>query len=188
MSRFAKFLFATACVPFALAWSPASAQNAAQPTVTDSHISGDWIVRCFHAQTNVCEMMQVMIDRINKVKVASISISYIPKSDSYLGRFSAPLGVAFDAGLGLEFGAFRANDLKYRLCAKDGCYVIGMCPPQMIDAMKGMGANKGAMDIQMIDGRKLQIPITLNGFADGVELLKKWSIEKASAGDKSDKK
>jgi invasion protein IalB len=189
MNRFRTILFAAASVPFVLALAAASAraQDAATPTVTDTHTSGDWIVRCIRAQTSGCEMVQVMIERTHKTKVASVTIIYNAKSASYLGRFGAPLGVAFDTGLGLEFGSFRANNLQYKLCARDGCYVMGSLPPDMIDAMKGMGADKGAMDIQMIDGRKLQIPITLNGFADGIDLLKKWSVEKAGGSAKSDK-
>jgi|HubBroStandDraft_6_1064221.scaffolds.fasta_scaffold416896_1 invasion protein IalB len=178
MSRFRNALFAAASTLFVFGIAPASAQNGAPPP-TDVHTSGDWTVRCIHAQSTFCELGQVMVERTHNTKVASISISYIPKSDAYLGRFSVPLGVAFDQGLGLEFGSFRQAGLKYRLCERDGCYVTGLLPTQLLDAMKSMGSDKGAMDIQMIDGRKLQIPIVLNGFGDGLDLLKKWTVEKA---------
>jgi invasion protein IalB len=189
MSRFRNALFAAASALFAFgfAGAPASAQNTAPPP-TDVHTSGDWTVRCIHTQSTFCELAQVMIERSHNVKVASISISYIPKSDSYLGRFSVPLGVAFDQGLGLEFGAFQQANLKYRVCEREGCYVTGLLPPEMIEGMKNMGSDKGAMDIQMIDGRKLQIPVLLNGFADGLDVLKKWTVEKAGGNDRPAKK
>jgi invasion protein IalB len=189
MSRFHNALPAAAFALFALgsASVPANAQNA-PPAVTDSHTTGDWTVRCVRTQSTFCELGQVMVERTHNTKVASISISYIPKSDAYLGRFSVPLGVAFDQGLGLEFGAFHQAGLKYRLCERDGCYVTGLLPPQLVDAMKAMGSDKGAMDIEMIDGRKLQIPIVLNGFGDGLDLLKKWTVEKAGGSPPPAKK
>jgi invasion protein IalB len=186
MNTTRKFAAALAISAFAL--SQASAQNAPAPTVTDSHTSGDWNVRCLRAATTVCEMTQFVVERSRNLRIASVAISYVPKSDSYLGRFGVPLGVAFDKGLGLEFGTFRANNLRYRVCERDACYVAGILPGQMIDAMRSLGAGKGAMDIQMIDGRKLQIPIVLNGFGDGLDLLKKWTVEKAGGEDKPDKK
>lgn len=161
-------------------FAPAFAQDAQAPTVTDTHTSGDWTVRCFRAQTTVCEMAQVMVQRNRNVRIASVEINYIPKTDSYIGRFGLPLGVSFDKGLGLEFGTFKAVNLKYRICSRDSCFVTGTLPSPLVQAMKNPGTDRGFMDIQMIDGRKAQIPIALNGFSDGIDLLKKWTVEKAA--------
>lgn len=179
---------AAAIVAMASAMVPvAQAQTA--PTFTDTQNSGNWTVHCFRAkQQTLCEMVEVMVERGSNVKVASVSINYVPKSESYFGRFGVPLGVAFDPGLDLEVGTFHATNLRFGICAKDGCYVTGMLPPALIEAMKDATVDKGAMDIQMINGRKVRIPIALSGFAGGLDVLKKWTVEKAGEGDKSAKK
>src|SRR5579862_1218290 len=147
----------------------AGAQNAQAPQATDSHTSGSWVVRCVREPSSLCELAQFSIDRNQNVKIASVEITYVADKDVYRGRFGVPLGVSFDRGFGLEIGAFRAANMKYSICESDGCYVTGVLPVELINAMKDRANEKGVMDVQMIDGRSFQIPILLNGFADGLE-------------------
>ena len=172
----------------AMALASAQAQTAGGPTLTDSQTIGSWTVHCVRAQQTICEMEEVMVERNSDTKVASVAINYVPKSNTYFGRFGAPLGVAFEPGLELEVGAFHGTNLRFGICAKDGCYVTGLLPSALMDAMKDPTVDKGDMDVQMIDGRKIQIPIALNGFADGLDLLKKWTLEKSGEGAKSSNK
>jgi invasion protein IalB len=184
--RFMKFsrslVFGAAAV--AAAWSLLEAPAAAQQQgslVTDSQTTGSWSVRCYRAGPFACDMTQVDVDRARNVLVASISISYDPKSDAYLGRFLMPLGVSFDQGLGVDIGAFNAQNIKFRVCGRDGCLVVSPMPPQMIQAMASAGSSRGTMKAAYIDGRKFQIPILLDGFADGLDILKKKTAEKLAA-------
>jgi invasion protein IalB len=184
--RFMKFsrslVFGAAAV--AAAWSLSEAPAAAQQQgslVTDSQTTGSWSVRCYRTGPFACDMTQVDVDRTRNVLVASISISYDPKSDAYLGRFLMPLGVSFDQGLGVDIGAFNAQNIKFRVCGRDGCLVVSPMPPQMIQAMASAGSSRGTMRAAYIDGRKFQIPILLDGFADGLDILKKKTAEKLAA-------
>jgi invasion protein IalB len=184
--RFMKFsrslVFGAAAV--AAAWSLSEAPAAAQQQgslVTDSQTTGSWSVRCYRTGPFACDMTQVDVDRARNVLVASISISYDPKSDAYLGRFLMPLGVSFDQGLGVDIGAFNAQNIKFRVCGRDGCLVVSPMPPQMIQAMASAGSSRGTMKAAYIDGRKFQIPILLDGFADGLDILKKKTAEKLAA-------
>lgn len=167
---------------------PGHAQPAQSPLVTDTQTTGSWSVRCYRGGPFVCDMTQAAIERANNVRVASISLAYIPKSNSYFGRFVLPLAVSFRQGLGLEIGSFRATKLSYRVCERDGCYVVGMLPPQMISAMQSAGSARGAMTGAFIDGKHFEIPIALDGFSDGLNLLKKWTVAKSAAADESGKK
>ena len=169
----------------ALAVSPAAAQTS---QVTDSQTLGSWSVRCYKAGPIACDLTQIDVDRTRNALVASVAISYDPKSDSYLGRFLLPLGVSFDQGLGVEIGAFAAQNIKFRVCGRDGCLVVSPLPPQLIQAMSNPGTSKGVMRATYVDGRKFEIPILLNGFADGLDVLKKKTDEKLASGDKSGKK
>lgn len=171
------------------AWSlteaPAAAQTQQASMVTDSQTTGSWSVRCYRAGPFACDMTQVDVDRAHNTLVASIAISYDPKSDTYLGRFLMPLGVSFDQGLGVDIGAFSAQNIKFRVCGRDGCLVVSPLPPQMIKAMAAGGTTtRGTMKAAYIDGRKFQIPILLDGFSDGLDILKKKTAEKLAAAGK----
>jgi invasion protein IalB len=168
------------------AWSltgaPAAAQTQQASMVTESQTTGSWSVRCYRAGLFACDMTQVDVDRAHNALVASIAISYDPKSDSYLGRFLMPLGVSFDQGLGVDIGPFSAQNIKFRVCGRDGCLVVSPLPPQMIKAMAAAGTTtRGTMKATYIDGRKVQIPILLDGFSDGLDILKKKTAEKLAA-------
>jgi invasion protein IalB len=161
-----------------------SAASAQTNQVTDSQTVGSWSVRCYRAGPIACDMTQIDVDRTRNVLVASVSISYDPKSDVYLGRFLLPLGVSFDQGMTLEIGGFIAQNIKFRVCGRDGCLVMNPLPLQLIQAMQAGGSTKGAMRAAYIDGRKFEIPILLNGFSEGLDILKKKTAEKLAAADK----
>lgn len=161
---------AALCAAFAFAPRAVAAQEA--PPAPETHASGSWVIHCFHVAGGSCDMSQSTVFR-GRMKIASIVIAYLPKNSAFVGQFVVPLGVSFDEGLGLEIGTFRATHLRYRRCERDGCYVEGTLPQALIDAMSAPGADKGAMDVQLADGHKFQIPIDLNGFAGGIDMLKK---------------
>jgi invasion protein IalB len=180
LSRSLAFGAAAVAAAWSLSEVPAAAQQQGS-MVTDSQTVGSWSVRCYRAGPFSCDITQVDVDRTRNALVASISISYDPKSDSYLGRFLMPLGVSFDQGLGVEVGAFNAQNIKFRVCGRDGCLVVSPLPPQMIQAMASAGSTRGSMKAAYIDGRKFQIPILLDGFSDGLDILKKKTAEKLAA-------
>lgn len=172
---------------FAFAAAPASAQEVPGSFVTDSQTTGSWSVRCYRGGPFVCDMTQAAIERQNKLRVASISLAYIPKSNSYFGRFVLPLAVSFRQGLTIAVGSFQASKLSYRVCERDGCYVVGVLPPQMIEAMQAAGSTRGTMTGAFVDGKWFKIPIALEGFSDGLNLLKKWTVEKSAAASANGK-
>ncbi len=179
-------LVGAAALLTALAFEPAAlhAQDApAGSNITDTQSKGSWLVRCYRVGNLVCDLTQSAFMRGGNVRVASIAVGYIPTSNQFIGRFAVPLGVSFAQGLTIEIGAFRAPNLKYRRCERDGCYVEGVLPQALLDAMQTQGLDKGAMDIVSVDGRKFQVPISLNGFSDGLALLKEWAIQKAPKGN-----
>ncbi len=190
MARWRSGLIGAAALLAALAFEPAvllAQGGPAGSAVTDTHVSGSWSVRCYRVGNTACDLTQASFMRGKNIRVASIAIGYIPKSNQYIGRFVVPLGVSFAQGLTLEFGTYRAPNLKYRRCERDGCYVEGVLPQALIDAMQTEGLEKGAMDIVSVEGRKLQIPVALNGFSDGLSQLKEWTVEKTGGGKKDSK-
>lgn len=188
MNIASKAALSIAAVAVAAFGAPAQAQNSQQPIVTESQTTGSWSVRCYRSGPFACDMTQVDIDRTRNALVASVSISYNPKTDAYLGRFLMPLGVSFDQGLSLGVGQFQAAGIKYRVCGRDGCLAINILPPQLIEAMQASGTSKGAMRAVLINGQKIEIPILLDGFSESLDQLKKLTTEKLASTDKTGKK
>jgi invasion protein IalB len=167
MPRFLAAIFA-----MALFAAPAFAQNAQPaPAVTESHANGSWTVRCFNVSTYPCDMVQATFLRARNVRVSSIDITYIAQSDSYFGRFIVPLGISFDQGLTIQIGEFVSPHVKFRRCLRDGCYVESPLPPAMIAAMQSPDMS-GKLHIVFVGGKPLDIPIALNGFAQGLSQLR----------------
>jgi invasion protein IalB len=161
---------------------PSAAQTGAPtPTaaITQSDVSGSWVVRCYRTDNADCDISQVLSMRGKNVRVLSAAIAFVPKTNQYVGRFVVPLGVAFAPGLTIEMGTFRATHLRYRRCERDGCYVEGILPDALVAAMQTPGLRRGLLDIVSIDGRNLQIPVVLDGFSDGLAMLKQWAAQKA---------
>ena len=188
MNIASKAALSIAAVAVAAFGAPAQAQNSQQAIVTESQTTGSWSVRCYRSGPFACDMTQVDIDRTRNALVASVSISYNPKTDAYLGRFLMPLGVSFDQGLSLGVGQFQAAGIKYRVCGRDGCLAINILPPQLIEAMQASGTSKGAMRAVLINGQKIEIPILLDGFSESLDQLKKLTTEKLASTDKTGKK
>jgi len=161
---------------------------AQQNNVTDTQTKGSWSVRCYRSGPITCDMTQVDVDRQRNALIASVAFSLNSKTNSYLARFLLPLGVSFEQGLGLEIGSYKVSNLKYRVCGREGCWVMNLLSPQVMDAMQSGGSARGAMTATMIDGRKIQIPILMDGFSDSFETMKKLTEEKLASGDKSGKK
>lgn len=169
----------------ALLW--AQAPSFAEPApATDAsgaeiHKSGSWTVRC--PRGGACQMIQAYVDQNTHAPVAGIVINYVAKSNVYFAHFIVPLGVIFKQGLTLTFGTFQAPHLNFKRCERDGCYVEGVLPQSMIDAMQSGGDSKGSMEVAFINGKQIRLPVALDGFGDGVAFLKK-----ASSGEPAGKR
>jgi invasion protein IalB len=173
--------FAAILMAAALFTVPAFAQTPpAAPVVTESHQDGSWTVRCFNVATYPCDIVQASFLRSRNLKIASIDITYITQSGGYFARFVVPAGVSFDEGLTLQFGEFVSPHLKFRRCERDGCYVEGLLPPAMIAAMQAPDMS-GKMHMMFMNGKKLDIPIALDGFPQGISQLRQLTAARMAA-------
>lgn len=183
MISFRQFAYAAAlCASFLLP-AAASAQN--QNPVSDTQTTGAWTVRCYRVPRAPCEMMELVYDSEHRGPVASVSIAYFPKNNVFVGNFVMPLGVSFDQGMSLQVGNFNQTHIKFRLCQRNGCYMTSALPPSLIEAMRSQGSTKGQISTTFVDGRPIVGQIDFDGFSEGMDLLKKWSSEKAGADEKS---
>jgi invasion protein IalB len=159
-----------------------AAADAAQtnPAVAQSRTIGSWTVRCYRAPGSTCDVSQVAYERQQNLRVLGVSIAFVPERNLYSGRFIVPLVVSFAKGMTIKIGSFELPNLKYRRCEHDGCYVEGVLPSQMINAMTQSGVSKGAIEIASVNGKTVTIPIVLDGFADSLTQMKQWDAQKGA--------
>jgi invasion protein IalB len=174
----AQALGASAADPAQPAATPDTAQ--ANSPITQTRTIGSWTVRCYRTPGSVCDVSQVAYERQQNLRVLGVSIAFVPDKNLYSGRFVVPLLVSFAKGMTIDIGSFQLPNLKYRRCERDGCYVEGVLPPQMIAAMAQSGGSKGAIVIAAVNGKIVTIPIVLDGFADGLSQMKQWDAQKSA--------
>jgi invasion protein IalB len=161
---------------------PAAATGAAQAnsSVTQSRTIGSWTVRCYRTTGAACDVSQIAYERQQNQRVLGIAIAFMPERNIYSGRFVVPLVVSFAKGMTIRIGAYELANLKYRRCERDGCYVEGALPPQMIEAMTQSGAAKGSIEIAAVNGKTVRLPIALDGFADSLAQMKQWDAQRSA--------
>jgi invasion protein IalB len=165
----------------ASAASPPQAEAAqANSPISQSRTIGSWTVRCYRTQGSVCDLSQIAFERQQNLRVLGVSIAFLPDKNLYTGRFVVPLLVSFAKGMTIEIGAFQLPNLKFRRCERDGCYVEGVLPPQMISAMSQSAPAKGTIKVAAVNGKIVTIPIALDGFADGLAQMKQWDSQKGA--------
>ena len=166
----------------------AAAADPAQPAATTeanssiirSRTIGSWTVRCYRTAGVACDVSQVGYERRQNLRVLGVSIAFVPDRNLYSGRFVVPLVVSFAKGMTIRIGTFELANLKYRRCERDGCYVEGVLPAQMIDAMTQSGVSKGAIEIAAVNGKTVTLPIALDGFADSLAQMKQWDAQRSA--------
>jgi invasion protein IalB len=155
------------------------AQPQAASPVTETHEFGSWAVRCYRAAGAACDLSQSVVLKSRNLRELGISIVYIPNRNQYGGQFVVPLGVSFAKGMTIVVGSYRLQNLRYHRCERIGCFVEGILPQALIDSMSEDENAKAAVQIEAVDGRKFAFPFTLNGFGEGVALLKQLDTKRS---------
>jgi len=171
-------IFAASLLP-ALAVSPASAQ-APQPQ-QPAKIIGDWGVHCAAAASPApCEMQQTATQSKTHRRVSSVSIALVPKQNRYILQIAVPLGVALSKGMKIIATGYNGKAMAYRRCDSAGCYVEGLSDAKTIDALGGAtGAAK--IEVASMNGRTVDLPFSLRGFADARKEMEDRAREKAGS-------
>jgi invasion protein IalB len=157
----------------------ADAAQAASP-ISQSRTVGSWTVRCYRTPGSYCDVSQVAFERQQNLRVLGVAIEFVPSRNLYSGRFVVPLLVSFAKGMTIQIGSYQLANLKFRRCERDGCYVEGVLPSEMIAAMSQSAPSKGTIKIAAVNGKIVTIPIALDGFADGLAQMKQWDSQKGT--------
>ena len=132
----------------------------------------DWTMRCFSVQTAApCDVFQMVIKKDTKQRVLNVSIAYAPRDNSYVAQFVVPWGLALEKGLTIEAGKYSAKGLPFRRCSVEGCYVEGRLDSATVDALTRTKL-KATLKITSYEGKPINLPLSLNGFAAALQSMK----------------
>lgn len=142
----------------------------AQGVVRGSH--GDWQMRCETppgARAEQCALVQNVAaeDRPN-VTLLVIALK-TADSQSRLLRVVAPLGVLLPAGLGLKIDDKDIGRAGFVRCLNTGCIAEVVMDDALVNNLKS-GQNATFIVFQTPE-EGIGIPVSLNGFAAGLEKL-----------------
>jgi invasion protein IalB len=148
------------------------AQTAAAQKPTEVKNFDNWVMRCFAVATPApCDVFQLVTQQGSNQRVLSVSIAYAPKDDTYVGQIVVPFGVALENGLTIEAGKYSAKGLTFRRCSRDGCYVEGKLDPATVEALS-VPIDKATLKIVSFEGRAIDLPLALKGFAAALAAMK----------------
>lgn len=142
---------------------PAAAQA---PGPADMQTIGDWTVRCFPGRSiSPCDVYQQLNEKASHRLVLAVSIAYVPSQGRHTMQIMVPLGVSISRGAQLQTKAFTPPVLHYHHCDSAGCYIELIMPDVAIKSLYN-GGDGAKITIMADNGRPLDLPISLRGFAE----------------------
>jgi len=149
--------------PAAAAPQHAAAPSGSGPQVTDVKEFGDWTVRCYAVSSPApCEMLEVRVAKKTGQRVMIVLLTYAPQSNQHVMQIGVPLGVALQNGLVVSSDSYTSPVMHFRQCDQQGCYVVARMDNDSINSLAK--ATKAELQLVLDDGRKLNLPFSLDGF------------------------
>lgn len=152
----------------ALALCPSAVQ--AQGAVKGTH--GDWQVRCETppgAKSEQCALVQNVAAEDRPTVTLLVIVLRTADQKSRLLRVVAPLGVLLPSGLGLKIDDKDIGRAGFVRCLNTGCVAEVVIDDALLAQLK-TGQNATFIVFQTPE-EGIGIPVSLNGFAKGVETL-----------------
>ena len=150
----------------AICTSAAQAQGAVKGTF------GDWQVRCETppgAKSEQCALVQNVAAEDRPTVTLLVIVLRTADQKSRLLRVVAPLGVLLPSGLGLKIDDKDIGRAGFVRCLNTGCVAEVVVDDALLGQLK-TGQNATFIVFQTPE-EGIGIPVSLNGFAKGVETL-----------------
>jgi invasion protein IalB len=153
-----------------VAWAASGTAEFTAGEVKAMH--GAWQLRCGRppgAQKEKCALVQNVKaqDRPNIALMVIFMRSYDGKTR--ILRIFAPLGVLLPRGLGLKVDNADVGNVQFMKCGTVGCMAEAVVDDELFNKLKG-GTNAVFIIFQSPEAG-IGIPISLTGFADGINAL-----------------
>jgi invasion protein IalB len=124
-------------------------------------------------------MLELLVNKKSGRRVLGVLIAYVPSRDQHVMQIAMPLGVMLANGAVLATDTFSSGVMKYRRCDLQGCYVeTGIDNTSLASLGR---ATKAQMQIVSVDGKKFNLPFSLNGFTAAHTALVDLAKQKATS-------
>ena len=145
-----------------------SAAVHAEPEVRETHT--DWTVVCDtpeHLGEEICLIVQQKNMKDSNQPVIRIEIGYAPQNGEplMLATVATALGLTLGHGLEMQVDQHEALRFGFSSCIPAGCVVATNMTADQINLLKQ--GNEARFTFQDTQGRRITVPISLNGFTAG---------------------
>ena len=135
----------------------------------------DWALGCDDQGRNCTLEQRVFVEGFGEAPLVRMTFKVLDAeakgqaARSIWVLVNVPLGVQLAAGLKLQVDPSPPLEVAYHHCHSGGCLVLF---PLSSSLRKQLSAGqKAAVTFQMLDGRSVGVPVSLEGFADGLAAL-----------------
>ena len=134
---------------------------------------GDWQMRCENVQGTVgeqCALVQSVIAKDRANTGLMVIAGKFGAEKVQMLRVITPLGVLLPAGLGLHIDGENIGATDFVHCVPNGCIAEAKLDDALVKKLKSGKTANFQIFLTREDG--IGIPVSLNGFATGFDLLK----------------
>ena len=153
------------------ATSLAAQEQAAFPETNRTTV-GDWAVECvadYETPQDGCQLYQRVLTQDPSTAAMIVALAWSSASKELLAQVSLPLGSDLAEPPVLSIDGNVAASFVWSRCQVSGCFIEAPLPEVLVAALaKGESA---AFTVVQPNAGGIAIPLSLNGFAEGLELI-----------------
>lgn len=134
---------------------------------------GDWGRKCEQPKgidQELCFVFQNLSVKESGKRVLQITAGYLPKKEKPAMVFTLPLGVALRPGIRIKVDESEPMDVAFNICLNTGCRAGIELNEDTLTLLKQ--GDKVVISFVTPQGKGLNVPASLNGFADAFGSLK----------------
>jgi invasion protein IalB len=138
---------------------------------------GNWTAKCEQAHEDKeggCFIFQNLVLREGGQRVLQVAIGYVPNTTEPIALLSLPLGISLPPGISIELPDGKPIRFPVERCEPNGCRAGLKIKPDFLDAL--LHAEKLTVRFHDAQRQPIEVPLSLSGFANGLEALRKESL------------
>ncbi len=137
---------------------------------------GNWTAKCeepHEDRQGGCFIFQNLVLREGGQRVLQVAIGYVPKTTEPIALISLPLGISLPPGVSIELANGQPIRFPVERCEPNGCRAGLKLKEDFLAALR----HAETLTVRFHDAQRqpIEVPLSLSGFAAGLEALKQKS-------------